>query len=350
MNTLYIDCRMGVSGAKLLGALVDILDNPDLFIYNFNKLGIEGIVIQRIPDAMKGITGSSIEFRRKSSSDSDPYADEIDDEDRTEYEPIRRVKRTLDDVKRFINKIKVDDEVKNKAIEIYTNIARAAAKATDNDVEYITMKKTGSRDVIAAIVGVCLAIDELSPERIISSSVAVGEGYARTSRGRLPIPTPEMQLVLGDTPYINGTEKSELASLDGAALIAYFADEFGGMPEMTVRKSGAGFGRRSFRSGVNCVKASIGEAASCTQGEITSQLCTELFDVSESEISELGRTLCELGAEFVYTTDIKDFKGNSGLLLNCVCKNSQSIIIADEILKRTDAQSVRKVSESVYLK
>ena len=350
MNALYIDCRMGVSGAKLLGALVDILDNPDLFIYNFNKLGIDGISIRRIPDAMKGVTGSGIEFRRKSSSDSDPYADEIDDDDEADYEPLRRVKRTLDDVKRFINKIRVKDEVKEKAIEIYTNIARAAAKVTDRDIEYMTMKKTGSRDVIAAIVGVCLAIDELSPERIISSSVAVGDGYARTSRGRLPIPTPETELVLGDTPYINGTEKGEITSLDGAALIAYFADEFGGMPEMTVRKSGAGFGRRSFKSGVNCVKAVIGDAVSCTQGEMSSRICTELFNMSKTDIEELGKALCELGAELVYTTDIKDFTGRSGLLLNCVCQSSQSMLVADEILRRTDAKSVRKVSESVYFK
>ena len=41
MDTLYIDCRMGVTGNKLLGALMDIMENPDLFVYNFNKIVID---------------------------------------------------------------------------------------------------------------------------------------------------------------------------------------------------------------------------------------------------------------------------------------------------------------------
>ena len=34
MDTLYLDCRMGITGAKIFGALVDLMDNPNAFIYD----------------------------------------------------------------------------------------------------------------------------------------------------------------------------------------------------------------------------------------------------------------------------------------------------------------------------
>ena len=71
MDTLYIDCRMGVTGNKLLGALMDIMENPDLFVYNFNRIGMDSISMQRMPDAMNGVTGSQIEFQRRASDEFD---------------------------------------------------------------------------------------------------------------------------------------------------------------------------------------------------------------------------------------------------------------------------------------
>ena len=89
MYTLYLDCRMGITGAKIFGALVDLMDNPNAFIYDFNKLGLSGVSVEILPDALNGIKGIQLEFRRRSSNDLDMYDEELDD-DETERRHRRR--------------------------------------------------------------------------------------------------------------------------------------------------------------------------------------------------------------------------------------------------------------------
>lgn len=311
MNTLYIDCRMGVSGGKLLGALTDIFENPDSFVYDFNKLGIDGVSMRRIPDAINGIKGSMVEIRRTASSELDPYADEIDD-DYAEITPLKRTERTLRDVEEFINATNVTDTVKKNAVEVYRNIAKASSLAGNKNIDGMIMRKTGSRDIIATVIGVCMAIDRIKPEKIISTAVAVGEGYAHTSRGRLPIPTPDIEFALGRVPYISGIEPGELCSLEGAALVEFFADEFGDMPDMTDRTSGAGFGRRTFKNSVNCTRVVFGNSIVSAHDSMT-EIRAETFDMDRNDIYLIGARLEELGAKLVYVSDIYGCNGNRGL-------------------------------------
>lgn len=346
MNVLYLDCRMGVSGLKLLGALTELFENPDSFVYDFNRLGIEGVSMRRIPDAMNGITGSAVEIRRTASSKNDPYADEIDD-DEDEVVQLKRTDRTLSDVEAFINSIELKESVKEKAIEVYRNIARAYAGANNKNPENMILKKTGSRDIIAAVIGVCYAIDRLAPSKIISGAVAVGSGYAHTSRGRLPIPTPEIELALGNVPYISGGEQGELCSLEGAALVAAFAEEFGDMPEMVNRRAGVGFGRRTFKNGTNCTKAAQGDCVKSAE-EHMAEVCGEVFGISKTDIMMFASRMEELGAGQVYMNEVFDCNGNYGIHISCICKNELSNIITNELVKIDGIRFVRKVTANVY--
>ncbi len=360
MNTLYIDCRMGISGAKLLGALVEIVDNPDLFIYNFNRLGMEGISIQRIPDALKGIKGAEIEFRRRAEEYDDMYADEIDDdgEDEKKSRKKRKVRecvhhrnRTLDDVIAIIKGLSLDDDIKSKAIDVYNKIAEAEAKVNSKDVRTMVLRRTGSRDVIASVVGVCVALKELNPERVIVSTVAVGNGYVRTSRGKVPVPSPDVQMILGsDIPYMSGSEDGELCTPDGAALLAVIADEFGGMPEMHIAREGAGFGRRNFKTGVNCVRSYIGQALYTPVSETVTELSIGLFDIDENELSDVCKKLRSLDAVCAYTSPITDISGRNGYKLVCICKEEIADSVATEILNFTSVNSVMRSMYGVYKK
>ena len=353
---------MGVSGAKLLAALSEILDNPDLFIYNFNRLGMEGISIQRIPDAIKGIKGAGIEFHRIASDEFDMYADEIDDDGSQKKklkskrkckvkEKIHHTERTLDDVINLINKLALSDDIKARAIKIYTVIAEAEAKANSKDIATMILRRTGSRDVIAAVVGVCMILDELNPKKIIASTIAVGDGYIRTMRGKVPIPSPEVQLILGaDIPYMSGSEEGELCTPDGAAILAVIADEFGGMPEMRIASEGAGFGWRKFKSGVNCVRAYIGQALYSSANETVTKLTTEIFDIAQTELADICQNLKDLGALYCYISPITELSGKDGYKLISVCKDEAADSVATEILNLTPASIVMRTVCSAYTK
>ncbi len=348
MDTLYIDCRMGVTGTKLLGALMDIMENPDLFVYNFNKIGMDGISIQRMPDAMNGITGSQIEFQRRASNEFDPYADEIDANEAEEYKQPRRRSRTLYDIEDIISELRIDASVKERAVKVYNRIADAAAKTNNRDKETMKMRRTGSRDVIASIVGVCMAVDELKPGKVIASTIAVGDGYMNTPRGRMPVPTPEVQMLLEGVPFNAGTEHGELCTLDGAALIAEISDEFGNIPEMTISKSGAGFGRRTFKSGINCVRAYMGKSLYTAANEAYIELSAEIYGIDKDAISALGKELEEIGIVSAHTVAISDMSGNDGCLVRVTVNSDNADAVATHIMEKTGAKRVIRSLVNAY--
>lgn len=349
IKTLYLDCRMGASGAKIMGALVDLLDNPDKFIYEFNRIGIEGVSCHRTLEAKKGITGSQLEFSRIAATNDDPYADEIDDNEPKEKETLKRVRRNLVLVKELIMRLAISQNAKNTAIEIYTKIAKEAAYVYNKDMEYMTLYRTGSRDVIAAVVGVSMLIDQLAPEEIIVSPIAVGAGYTRTTRGRVPIPSTELQRILGNLLYMNGDVESEICSLDGAAILSVLASRSGSMPEMADAKCGAGFGMREYKDAVNCIRAYIGESVAIS-ADFLAMLSADVYNTSDAEILIVKKELADMGCADVCTSIITDIEGNFGYNLKCVVSDSRANAVATEILQKTNAQKVYKQNCSVYEK
>ncbi len=349
MKTLYLDCRMGASGAKIMGALVDLLDNPDKFIYDFNRIGLDGVSVRRMPEAIKGIAGSLLEFSRTSSSKEDPYADEIDDNEPQEKVRIKRVRRNLEMVIGMIQGLEVSNKVKEDAIKVYTHIAGEAANVFGKDMNSMTLHRTGSRDVIASVVGVCMLLEILNPDDIVVSTVSVGSGYTRTARGRVPVPSAELQRILGNISYVNGEEESEICSLEGAAILAVFAQRSASMPELINIKKGAGFGIRTYKNGINSVRSYMGESVSAA-ADMLVQLNAQIFLTSDEEIIAIKKHLVGLGCDDVATSIITDSEGNFGYALRCVVNDDKANAIATELMARTNAQCVYRVNCGIYRK
>lgn len=349
MDTLYIDSRMGVSGERLFAALVDMLDVPEAFIRRFNELGMDGIRAERLTDARKGIAGSVIEFRRYNES-VNMYEDEMDGEE--EHHRSRRhhsrVHRKLGDVKAIIDDLPLTGKVRKQASAIYDSIAQAAAKAYGKDPETLSLHRTGRRDVIASVIGVCMLLEELEYDHILASPVAVGTGYAETSRGRLPIPIPPLQLLLDGIPFSNGSEEGEICTLEGAAILRYFADSFGDMPEITVKRSGNGLGIREFKSGVNCVRIYLGKIVQSAANKAVAVLEAVLYNDNAQSLILASERLEDMGVTEAYTMPIASLKGGRGFVLKCVCPAESADKAAGEILRNTSAKSVRRISAAAY--
>ena len=73
MNTLFIDNRMGISATKLLGALIDTMEAPEIFVRHFNEMGFSGVRMELRADALNGITGSKVSFTRVSAHSVEEY-------------------------------------------------------------------------------------------------------------------------------------------------------------------------------------------------------------------------------------------------------------------------------------
>lgn len=347
MNTIYIDNRMGLTGAKLFGALLELTDNPDLFLRRFNELGFKGLLVEKHQEAAKGVSGTRMEFRKLDVSNM--YADEWDDEDgEAPHHHSAPVRRTLEDVKALIEDLPLSGKVRKRALSVYDALAEASAKANHRDIATMILNRTGSRDVIASVVGVCMLVEELEYEQIVASPIAVGSGYAYTSRGNMPIPIPALQELLDGIPYSAGTEEGEICTLEGAALIKSIADNFGEMPEMTIIRSGAGFGRHSYKSGPNCLKVYFGEIVQTAANAAFTKLEATLYSDSAQALLLAADRLTEAGAVDAYTIPIATLRGGRGFVLRCICPNEKADDVAGEILRNTSAVLVQRSAIAAY--
>ncbi|MGM9935961.1 MAG: nickel insertion protein, partial [Candidatus Ornithomonoglobus sp.] len=167
-------------------------------------------------------------------------------------------------------------------------------------------------------------------------------------RGRLPIPIPPLQLLLDGIPFSNGSEEGEICTLEGAAILKYFADSFEDMPEITVKRSGNGLGQREFKSGVNCVRVYLGKVVKSAANKAVAVLESVLYNDNAQSLLLASERLAETGVTEAYTMPIASLTGGNGFVLKCVCPADEADMVAGEILRNTSAQSVRRISAAAY--
>jgi uncharacterized protein (DUF111 family) len=112
-------------------------------------------------------------------------------------------------------------------------------------VEQIHFHEVGTLDAVADVVGVCLLMDMLSPDRVEASPVHVGNGQVRCAHGLMPVPAPATALLLRGIPCYGGTVEGELCTPTGAALLRRFVQRFGPMPLMAANRSATAWAPRT---------------------------------------------------------------------------------------------------------
>ena len=158
----------------------------------------------------------------------------------------------------IISRLKVSEKVRQNALAVYQIIAEAESHAHGKPVQEIHFHEVGTMDAIADVTAVCMLMEKLNPDRIAASPVHVGSGHVHCAHGIMPVPAPATAYILRGIPTYGGGIRGELCTPTGAALLKYFADEFGDQPLMRVQTIGYGMGQKDFRA-ANCVRAMLGE-------------------------------------------------------------------------------------------
>lgn len=329
MKTLYLECTMGAAGDMLMGALLELYDNPQDFINTMNGLGIPGVTLSSSTAAKCGINGTHISVKIHGQEEHHHH-----------HEHEHHHHSTLSDIQGLIQGLDLPSGVKQDAAAVYRLIADAESKAHGKPVDLVHFHEVGAMDAVADIVGVCLLMHLLSPDRIIASPVHVGSGQVHTAHGVLPVPAPATAHILQGTPMYSGHIQGELCTPTGAALLVHFADSFGAIPPMSLSKTGYGMGTKDFPA-ANCVRAFLGETLEETNGEIC-ELCCNLDDMTAEAVGYAMEVLFQQGALDVFTTPAVMKKSRPGLVLTCLCRADQADTFAKLLLQHTTTIGVRK--------
>lgn len=265
MKTLYLECHMGAAGDMLMGALLELLPNPDVFLETINSIGLPDVKIQKESSVKCGITGTHISVKihgEEEHSEDHHHLEFVHAHHTHTHEHSHthhHIHRGMAEIMDILEHLNITEEVRNDVKQIYQLIAKAEGQVHGKEVSEIHFHEVGTLDAIADITGCVMLFHQIGAQQIIVSPVSTGYGQVRCAHGVLPVPAPATALLLTGSPCKAGSVEGELCTPTGAALLKYFATSYGQMPEMVMEKIGYGMGTKDFPA-ANCIRAILGEA------------------------------------------------------------------------------------------
>ncbi len=333
MKTLYFDCFAGASGNMILGGLVSLGVDHKVLIKEVQKLNI---------------TDFDVEFNEVNRAGINSFhAKTVYQEEKTH--------RHLSDIRAIIENSELSDLVKIRAIEIFTNLARAEAKVHGIEIEKVHFHEVGAMDAIIDVVGACIGFEMLEIEKFVCSKIHVGSGFIDIAHGKYPVPPPAVAELLKDIPFYSTEIEGELITPTGAAIISTLCDEFGEISDFVSDNVGYGAGTREYDSFPNALRLMIGEVQSSefgvqslVSGERKNQLSnrllvleTNLDDISAEILGFVMEKAFDIGALDCWFTPIQMKKNRPATMISILCNPSDKEKFAELLYTETSTLGVR---------
>ena len=345
MKILYLECGMGAAGDMLTAALLELTGGRQAFVDKMNSLGLPGVKVSAVDSVKCGITGTHMAVTVDGEEEESCDHDHDHEHHHHDHDHEHR-HASLSDIEALIDGLAVSEKVKRDAKAVYMMIAEAESKVHGRPVSQVHFHEVGSMDAVADVVGVCLLMEKIAPDRIIASPVHVGSGHVHCMHGILPVPAPATALILSGVPTYGGSVRGELCTPTGAALLKYFASDFTDRPVMKTIAIGYGMGTKDFEQ-ANCVRAFLGEGED--RKESVTKLECNLDDMTGEDIAFAMEQLFAAGARDVYTQAIGMKKNRPAVMLSVICMPEDADRLAEVIMKHTSTLGVRRQDMSRYV-
>lgn len=317
----YLDCSTGVSGDKLLGALVHAGFDVGRLRDALASMGLERVEVAAVERVSSGVAGSGITV-------AEPGAP------RRHWRELRGLLACAD----------VPEPVREHALAALGALAEAEAEVHGVAVDDVHFHEIGAADTIADVLGVALGLHDLGITGLVASPVAVGDGTVVTEHGELPVPAPATALLLRGMRVVPGQASGELTTPTGAAVLSTFATGFGLMPPMTLRRIGVGVGTRDIGM-PNVCRLLVGEAETPAPGLDQVVLLESNIDhLTPEELAVAAERLRDAGSLDVWQTSIVMKKGRAGTLLGVLAPAADAPRLAERIIAETGTLGVRMIA------
>ena len=362
MKTLYIECNMGAAGDMLLASLAELTGSVKACEEKLNSIGIPGVTYSFEKSVKCGIEGTHAHVSVDGIEEDEhmhehgheheghEHSHEHEHEDHHQEHTHEEHAHThehehhhhhthMSDIESIINGLNVSAKVKSDALAVYSLIAEAESKAHGKPVTDIHFHEVGTMDAVADIVGVCVLLEQINPDRIVVSPLATGFGQVRCAHGILPVPAPATASIIEGIPTYTGSVEGELLTPTGAALLKHFADSFGARPIMAISKTGYGMGKKDFEK-ANMLRTFIGEEQNGNDDKVIEMSCN-VDDMTGEEIGYATGVLMDNGALDVFTTSVYMKKNRPGILFTVLVKLEDKEKFAKLIFENTTTIGIR---------
>jgi pyridinium-3,5-bisthiocarboxylic acid mononucleotide nickel chelatase len=334
---LYLDCASGVSGDMLVAALLALLgargddQGPldDLVRPALAAAGVDPRLVSLEETRRGGLAALSIKVAKEPGFAS------------------------FDELILSLYASDLEQEVADTVASIAERMAAAEAEVHGRDEEHL--HELSDVDTAVDLIAAAVLLKSLAPERVVASPPALGAGFVDTVHGRLSVPAPAALSLLaglptaGDALLPGGEPPGELTTPTGAALLAHYAEEFGGLPAGRIELTGYGAGGREVPGRPNVLRAVLvdGSAAAesaggCGEGDHVLLECS-IDDQSAELLAHAADALREAGAVDVWLSQALMKKGRPGVVLHVLAAAADRDRLAALIFAETSTFGVRTV-------
>ena len=323
MKTLFLDVSTGAAGDMISAAMLELFDDRAAALARLNDMRIPGVEFRAETVTKRGLAGTHLHVF---------YHGEEEDEHTLHGHHHRH----LADVTGIIAALNLPDEVKRDACAVYRSVAEAESAVHGETVDAVHFHELGMMDAIADVSAACLLKHMLGVEHVTATRVCTGFGTVRCAHGLLPVPAPATAKLLEGVPCFAGDMEGELCTPTGAALVKYFAQDFGQLPPMRIDKTGLGMGLKDFPA-LSAVRACLGETE-----ETILELSCNVDDMSPEAVGFAIEELLCLGAPDAYYTAIGMKKNRPGVILTCLCREEQRDEMVRAMFRHTTTLGIRE--------
>jgi uncharacterized protein (TIGR00299 family) protein len=322
----YFDCFSGISGDKILGALIDLGVPLKYLEDNLNSLLHADFEIAVTPIHHKGIRAISVSFGENGNQTA----------------------KNLADLRSLIENCPLSERIKSSSLQIFKKLATSDAHIHSCSPEDEHFFEIGGTDTIVAIVGTAISLDYLGIKNIMASHIPLGKGFVSGSHGELPLPTPATLSILKGVPVYGTDIPRELVTPSGAAIVVTLAEAFGTLPDMTVTGVGYGAGQPELEAVPNLLRIITGAQSDISAGwpdgiqeDQIYILETCIDDMNPELFGYLMDRLFADGALDVYWIPVYMKKNRPGTLLQVLGYPEDKDILIRRILSETTTLGVR---------
>lgn len=341
---LYLDCASGISGDMLVGALLALTgarpDEPgaldDVVRPALAAAGIDPRLVSLGEARRGGIAALAFQV-----SNGHGFA-------------------TFDELILSVYASDLEQPVADAVASVAERMAAAEAEVHGRDEEHL--HELGDIDTAVDLIAAAALMRTLAPERVVASPPALGSGFVDTAHGRLSVPAPAVLSLLAGLPTAGGgaaipagetpeAPLGELTTPTGAALLAHYVGEFGGLPAGCIELAGYGAGTRVVPGRPNVLRAVLVEPAAAPSSAVAGGpegpgfvlLETNVDDMSPELLAHAAAELREAGAVDVWMSEALMKKGRLGVVLHVLAGAADRERLAAAVFAETSTFGLRVV-------
>ena len=316
-NILYFDIIGGISGDMTLASLLDLGVPKEIFLQELNKLNMDNeFEIEIDYKYENGIKGAKVNVITKE----------------------QHCHRNLIDVYDIIDNSRLNNNIKERAKEIFMIVAKAEAKVHGTTIDKIHFHEVGAIDSIVDIVGSCILLDLLNIDKVYSTSVPLGSGFIQCAHGVIPAAAPATVEILKNIPVKFNHVKGECTTPTGAAIIKTICDEFIDELDFNTKKIGYGVGHKKFEK-PNILRVAL--AQEDEHNEVVYEIVANIDDMSSEIYSYLFEKIMDEGALDVFTESIFMKKNRPAYKISILTKKKDLNKFIKLLLTETSTFGVR---------